>query len=50
MNRFYSFTCSRTIQEVFEIVKALPGISIFENIAEFDAYLAARQRMIQEGK
>ena len=32
------------IQEVFEIIKALPGVGIFKNIAEFDQYLAARQR------
>jgi anti-anti-sigma factor len=33
------------IQEVFEIIKALPGVGIFKNIAEFDQYLAARQRV-----
>jgi len=32
------------IQEVFDIVKALPGISIFKDYAEMDAYLAVRQR------
>lgn len=32
------------IEEVFAIVKALPGISVFENVAELDRYLAARQR------
>jgi hypothetical protein len=32
------------IQEVFEIMKSLPGISVFKNIAELDEYLAARQR------
>jgi|SRR5215469_16949535 len=32
------------IQEVFEIIKALPGISIFKDVAELDRYLAARQR------
>jgi anti-anti-sigma factor len=32
------------IHEVFEIIKALPGISIFKDVAEFDAYLAAMQR------
>ncbi len=37
------------IQEVFEIVKALPGVSVFGSIAEFDTYLAARQRAVQEG-
>jgi anti-sigma B factor antagonist len=38
------------IQEVFEIVKALPGVSVFGSIAEFDAYLAARQRKVLEGE
>jgi anti-sigma B factor antagonist len=38
------------IQEVFEIVKALPGVSVFGSIAEFDAYLAARQRKVVEGE
>jgi anti-sigma B factor antagonist len=32
------------IQEVFEIIKALPGVSIFKDIEELDSYLAARQR------
>src|SRR5258707_1214084 len=32
------------IQEVFDIIKALPGIAIFKDIAELDRYLAARQR------
>jgi anti-anti-sigma factor len=32
------------IQEVFDIIKALPGIGIFKSIAELDAYLALRQR------
>ena len=31
------------IQEVFEIMKSLPGIAVFENVAELDKYLAARQ-------
>ncbi len=31
------------IQEVFDIIKALPGIAIFKDIAELDRYLAARQ-------
>ena len=38
------------IQEVFEIVKALPGISVFGSIAEFDAYIATRQRKVLEGE
>ena len=32
------------IQEVFDIMKSLPGIAVFKNVAELDAYLAARQR------
>jgi anti-anti-sigma factor len=38
------------IQEVFEIVKALPGVSVFGSLAEFDNYLAARQRKVIEGE
>ena len=36
------------IQEVFEIMKSLPGIAIFKDTAELDRYLAARQRSHQE--
>lgn len=32
------------IQEVFEIMEALPGIAIFKDMAEMDRYLTARQR------
>ncbi len=32
------------IQEVFDIMKALPGVAIFQDVAEMDRYLAARQR------
>jgi anti-sigma B factor antagonist len=32
------------IQEVFEIMKSLPGVAVFQSIAELDTYLAARQR------
>src|SRR6186997_1557805 len=32
------------IQEVFAIIKALPGVAVFES--EMDRYLAARQRAI----
>src|SRR6185369_7163547 len=28
------------IQEVFDIIKALPGLAVFKDIAEFDRYLA----------
>jgi anti-sigma B factor antagonist len=31
------------IEEVFEIIKALPGLGVFRNTAELDEYLAARQ-------
>jgi anti-anti-sigma factor len=36
------------IQEVFEIIKALPGVAVFKDLAEMDRYLAARQRSHQE--
>jgi anti-sigma B factor antagonist len=32
------------IQEVFEIIKSLPGVAIFKDEAELDKYLAVRQR------
>ena len=38
------------IQEVFEIMKSLPGVAIFKDIAELDSYLAARQRAHKEDK
>jgi anti-anti-sigma factor len=38
------------ITEVFEIIKALPGVGVFSSEAEFDAYLAARQKMVEEGQ
>jgi anti-anti-sigma factor len=38
------------IQEVFEIIQSLPGISIFKNLAEFDQYLAKRQSSYTENK
>jgi anti-anti-sigma factor len=37
------------IREVFEIIKALPGMAVFKDVAEFDAYLAARQRAHGQG-
>jgi anti-anti-sigma factor len=36
------------IQEVFEIIKSLPGVAIFKDIAEFDRYLAVRQKAHEE--
>lgn len=38
------------IQEVFEIIKALPGMAVFQSMAEMDDYLAARQRLSLEGQ
>jgi len=32
------------IAEVFEIMRSLPGVALFKDIAELDRYLAARQR------
>jgi anti-anti-sigma factor len=32
------------IREVFDIMKSLPGVAVFESVAELDRYLAARQR------
>jgi anti-sigma B factor antagonist len=37
------------IREVFEIIRALPGMDIFKNEAEFDEYITARQRRHVEG-
>jgi anti-anti-sigma factor len=37
------------IQEVFEIIKALPGVGIFKSFAEMDEYLAARQSRHKKG-
>lgn len=37
------------IREVFEIIKALAGMHILKDLAEFDAYIAARQRKHEEG-
>jgi anti-anti-sigma factor len=31
------------IEEVFEIIKALPGLDVFSSMAEFDSYLSGRQ-------
>jgi anti-anti-sigma factor len=36
------------IKEVFEIMKSLPGVAIFKDVAELDRYLAARQRSHEE--
>ena len=36
------------IQEVFEIMKSLPGVAVFQSVAELDRYLAARQKSHEE--
>jgi anti-anti-sigma factor len=38
------------IQEVFEIMKALPGVAVFKDVAELDRYLARRQRSHEENR
>ena len=38
------------ILKVLEIIKALPGISVFRNIEEMDEYLATIQRRIKSGE
>jgi anti-anti-sigma factor len=38
------------IEEVFEIMKSLPGVAVFESEAELDRYLAARQRSHEQGE
>jgi anti-sigma B factor antagonist len=38
------------IQEVFEIIKALPGVAVFKDLAELDRYLAARQASHEKDK
>jgi anti-sigma B factor antagonist len=38
------------IKEVFEIIKALPGVAVFESVAELDRYLARRQRAHEENR
>jgi anti-sigma B factor antagonist len=32
------------IREVFDIIKALPGVAVFKDLDELDRYLAVRQR------
>ncbi|MGE3309334.1 MAG: STAS domain-containing protein [Limisphaerales bacterium] len=38
------------IKEVFEIIKALPGVAVFETVAELDRYLERRQRSHTDDK
>jgi anti-sigma B factor antagonist len=37
-----------TVRKVFEIINALPELSIFESIKELDAYLDKMQRAVKE--
>jgi anti-anti-sigma factor len=37
------------IHEVFEIMRSLPGVAVFKDVAELDRYLAARQRSHTQG-
>ena len=39
-----------TQEEVFEIMKALPGVAVFQSLAELDVYLARRQRAHEENQ
>ena len=43
-------TVQPQIQEVFEIIKSLPGVAIFRDLAEFDRYLAVRQKSYEENQ
>jgi anti-sigma B factor antagonist len=38
------------IQEVFEIMKSLPGVAVFKDVDELDRYLARRQRSHEENR
>ncbi len=38
------------IVKVLEIIKALPGITVFRNVQEMDDYLAAIQRKVKLGE
>lgn len=38
------------IQEVFDIMKSLPGVAVFKDVAELDHYLAVRQRSYSDKK
>jgi anti-sigma B factor antagonist len=37
------------IREVFDIIKALPGVAVFQSTAELDHYLAVRQQTHSPG-
>jgi hypothetical protein len=37
------------VAKAFDIIRALPDMSVFKNVAELDQYLAAMQRKVREG-
>ena len=47
-NSFLMINMQPQIKTVFEIIKALPAIALFENIEEADAYLTEMQRRAKE--
>jgi anti-anti-sigma factor len=38
------------IRKVFDIIKAVPSLSIFESVEELDRYLDAMQKKVREGE
>ena len=47
-NSFLMINMQPPIRAVFEIIKALPSISLFESLEEADAYLTEMQRRARE--
>ena len=47
-NSFLMINMQPQIKAVFEIIKALPAIALFENLEEADAYLTEMQRRARE--
>lgn len=47
-NNFLMINMQPQIKAVFEIVKALPAIALFESLEEADAYLTEMQRRARE--
>ncbi|MFV2005558.1 MAG: STAS domain-containing protein [Gammaproteobacteria bacterium] len=48
--RFLLVNLQPQIKKVFEIIKALDGMSVFRNQDEMDDYLAAMQNKVKEGE
>ncbi len=44
----YFVNLSPQVKRVFEIVKAVPVSEVFQDVQEFDAYLAAMQKKVTE--